>query len=84
MRVKESRMLYKGKQWAVTKYGIEAIDGRYDIKKSAIKTRHEKFDWSWPRHMGEKNWVDVDDFIDVLQAAMKIHFNEDVGVEDLP
>lgn len=83
-KVRTSKVLYKGDQWAVTTYGIERLDSVYVIKKSAIKTIHAPYDWDWRRHMSTKSGIDLGDFLDVLQKAMKIHFNEDVAVEDLP
>jgi len=85
MPKKTSKILYKGHQWAVTTYGIECLDGKYAIKKGSIKTIHAPFPYmNWERAMREKNWVDIGDFLETLQQALKIHFNEDVEIEDLP
>jgi hypothetical protein len=77
-----SKILYRNNQWAVTVYGIECLDGTYAIKKDAIKNTHPKY--KWKKHMSGKDWVDINEFMDVLQKAMKIHFGEDVSMEDLP
>lgn len=79
---KLSKILYRNNQWAVTTFGIECLDGTYAIKKDAIKTVHPKY--SWRQHMSGKMWVEIDEFIDALKMAMKIHFNEEVDEENLP
>lgn len=79
---KLSKILYRNNQWAVTTFGIECLDGTYAIKKDAIKTTHPNY--SWQKHMSGKEWVEMDEFIDALKMAMKIHFNEDVSEENLP
>jgi len=77
-----SKILYRNNQWAVTVFGIECLDGTYTIKKDAIKTVHPNY--SWRKHMSEKMWVEIEEFIDALKMAMKIHFNEEVSEENLP
>ncbi len=79
---KLSKILYRNNQWAVTTFGIECLDGTYAIKKSAIKTTHPNY--SWRQHMSGKGWIEMDEFVDALKMAMKIHFNEEVAEEDLP
>lgn len=79
-----SKVLYRGRQWAVTTYGIERLDQQYIIPKKNIKTVHAPYNWDWRRHMSQKDGVNVDDFLDVLQKSLKIHFDEDVAMEDLP
>ena len=79
---KPSKILYRNDQWAVTTFGIECLDGTYAIKKDAIKTTHPNY--SWQKHMAGKNWVEIDEFIDALKMAMKIHFDEDVNEVNLP
>lgn len=56
-------ILWRGNQWAVTSYGIEALDGRYAI------TRHRLDDPYWEAHMADKEWVDIADFAEALRIA---------------
>ena len=79
---KLSKILYRNNQWDVTTFGIECLDETYAIKKDAIKTTHPNY--SWRQHMSGKEWVEMDEFVDALKMAMKIHFNEEVAEEDLP
>lgn len=54
-------------QWAVTTYGIEAVDGSYWIEAERL------WEVDWLRHMGEKTWVNYHDFTAALLAAREIH-----------
>jgi hypothetical protein len=53
-------VLWIGKQWAVTSYGVEERSGRYTIDKSRLWEGLETRPWEW--HMAEKTWVDIEDF----------------------
>jgi hypothetical protein len=61
-----SRIIWKGRQWAVTKFGIEARDGRYAIDKRRLSE-------DWLRHMSEKEWVDLLEFAEALRVARQVH-----------
>lgn len=65
-------ILWQGSQWAVTTYGIEARDGSYPIEKSRLKEDHAGGD-SWISHVGEKTWVNVDDFATAFFVACALH-----------
>lgn len=56
-------IMWTGRQWAVTKYGIEARDGTYVIERDRV----EEDDWI--EHMSEKNWIDLGDFAEALRLA---------------
>jgi hypothetical protein len=62
-----SRILLKGKQWAVTTYGLEALDGTYATPKGRLGES------DWFEHMSRKTWVDVADFEAMLTEARRIH-----------
>lgn len=63
-------VLWRGRQWAVTEYGIEALSGRYAIDKARIA---EDVDTrGWPLHMGHKAWVDVDEFCTAWLVAIAL------------
>jgi hypothetical protein len=70
-----STIWWQGKQWAVTRYGIEARDGRYCIGADRLAET-----WSdrpgipgLLRHMVEKNWVDIPDFCTAFTVALVLH-----------
>lgn len=71
------KVLWTGREWAVTAYGIEARDGRYAIDKRYLAEQHGS--WSWPMHMAEKGWPDLEDFIEAWLVALEMH-----GVEMAP
>lgn len=66
------RILWKGRQWAVTTYGIERCDGyRYEVAASRLL---ENPDYSWIEHMGEKgDSVDMADFAAAFGVAIAYH-----------
>jgi len=62
---------WKGRQWAVTEYGIECLDGKYAIDKSRLLKDYPKY--VWPQHMREKDWVDLHDFTTAWLVALLLH-----------
>ena len=66
-----SPIFWRGRQWAVTEYGIEALDGRYPIEAASL--RDGMGEWSWIRQMGAKNWVDMPDFATAFAVALVLH-----------
>jgi hypothetical protein len=66
-----SEIWWSGRQWAVTAYGIERLDGTYVIDKGRLFENID--DYGWPMHMGEKVWVDNDDFVTSWLVAMALH-----------
>ena len=66
---------WRGKQWAVTAYGIECLDGCYFIEKTRfLEGLTEKpHPYPWPLHMAEKNWVDVDEFTTAWMIGILLH-----------
>lgn len=59
-------VLWQGRQWAVTTYGLEARDGTYAIEADRLRE-------GWVDHMREKVWVDVPDFITGFLCALSLH-----------
>jgi hypothetical protein len=47
---------WHGRQWAVTEYGIERLDGTYVIDAKRLTENIETY--GWPGHMRGKDWVD--------------------------
>lgn len=66
-----SPVLWRGRQWAVTEYGIECLDGTYYIEKARITENAETY--GWPLHVSQKNWVDTDDFCTAWLVATALH-----------
>jgi hypothetical protein len=61
-------VFWRGRQWAVTKYGVECRDrNRYWVERRRIWEDEKQF--GWVRHMAEKNWVDIADFAEALRLA---------------
>ena len=66
---------WRGRQWAATAYGVEALDGSYTIEGERLweddfqpwTVGHEGL--GWVAHMAEKVWVDVADFRNALLEA---------------
>jgi len=59
---------------AVTGYGIECLDHRYEISADRLGERRpgtELLDWIV--HLAEKEWVRIDDFVDAYRQAVRQH-----------
>lgn len=66
------KVLWRGRQWAVTDLGIECLDGTYYIAASRIGEDLAK-GWGWPQHLCEKSWVDTEDFLTAWLVAIALH-----------
>ncbi len=62
---------WRGRQWAVTADGIEALDGTYLIK--ADRLTDNLHDYPWPKHMAGKRWCDVDEFTTAWLIGLLLH-----------
>jgi hypothetical protein len=62
-----SRIIWQGRQWAATKYGVECRDGCYAIERTRLWEEDESY--SWIMHMAGKDWVDLEDFAEALQVT---------------
>ena len=60
---------WRGRQWAVTDAGVEAVDGKYHIEASAIRCDREGRDWI--EHMRHQYWVDCEDLAEALEIARR-------------
>uniref|UniRef100_UPI003BA88F44 hypothetical protein n=1 Tax=Stappia sp. TaxID=1870903 RepID=UPI003BA88F44 len=72
---------WRGKQWAVTEYGIEALDGTYYVEKDRLLEEAEN--WPWPRQLGTKRWVDPDEFCTAFMVAIVLHGFSEINSESL-
>jgi hypothetical protein len=65
---------WRGRQWAVTQYGVEALDGTYVIAAERLDEHlSSAHPYGWPQQVGNKIWVDVEDFITAWLVGMTLH-----------
>jgi len=69
---REYRMLWQGRQWAVTTFGIERRDGGYTIAANRLR-EGLGIGWSWIGQIGEKDWADIKDFASCFYVAVAMH-----------
>ena len=60
----------RGRQWAVTKFGIECRDGSYAI--AGDRYEEDEPNYSWVQHMAGKDWVDIEDFAEAMRVARRM------------
>jgi hypothetical protein len=65
------QVLWRGRQWAVTTFGIECLDGTYTIAKDRLFENVDAY--GWPLHITQKNWADSDDFCTAWLVALALH-----------
>jgi hypothetical protein len=66
-----SPIWWRGRQWAVTSMGIERLDGTYFIAEQRLAEAIDEY--GWPEHVGQKAWVDIDDFCTAWLVAIALH-----------
>lgn len=64
-------ILWRGRQWAVTEFGLEALDDSYAIAASRLHVDHG--DSTWIIQVGRKTWVDKADFATAFMVATVLH-----------
>jgi len=64
-------IVWQGRQWAVTKYGLECRDGTYCIDRRRLWENEDEF--GWVMHLSEKTWADLPDFAEALRIARHTH-----------
>lgn len=71
-------IIWRGKQWAVTDFGIERLDGTYYISADRLGEKNVgKPDYpAWPLHMAKKTWVDIHDFCTAFLVALAFFHDE--------
>jgi hypothetical protein len=74
-------ILWQGREWAVTTYGIERRDGSYPIEANRLCEEHDggavtadgmPVPYTWIGHIGEKGW-DLADFATAFFVACAMH-----------
>lgn len=77
----EKPKIYQGSQWRVTGRGMERTEADeasgYYIDREVLARGISNVDASWPVHMAEKSWIDLDDFEKAYRAAVA-HFGLEV------
>ena len=58
---------WRGLQWAVTSFGVEALNGKYRIRASDVWQDETGGDWL--THMRHQYWVNQNDFRQALEHA---------------
>ena len=66
---------WRGKQWAVTSYGVELLNGTYAIEGNRLADAAGS--WPVPLHMSEKKWVDNDEFVTAWMVGLLLHGHGD-------
>jgi hypothetical protein len=61
-------MLWRGKQWAVTEHGIEALDGGYYIEAARLVEKLPMH--SWAEQVCGKTWCDTEEFVTAWLVAL--------------
>jgi hypothetical protein len=75
------KLLWQGRQWVVTSRGMRpaASQMHYWIGKERL-AEARPFSAGvladWPLHMAEKDWVDIEDFLQVWVKACKLHHTD--------
>lgn len=62
-----SNVIKRFGMWVVTLYGIECLKMYYPIELSRVNES------DWIRHMNEKTWVNIEDFIAALSFAKSVY-----------
>lgn len=68
-----SEIWWRGRQWAVTSYGIECLDGLYFIEKKQLSDNSGEYKYTWAEHVGRKGWADPDEFATAWMIALLLH-----------
>ena len=80
--------LYENWQWAVTDYGLVSVKPgapyEYEIaaKRLLETANHGETIYDWPIRLAEKNWVDLDSFLEAYTKALEIHEGKYIGPVD--
>jgi hypothetical protein len=62
---------WRGRQWAVTAYGIECLDGTYALSADQLRRINDAYPIT--THVTTKLWVDGDDFLTAWLVALALH-----------
>lgn len=70
----EKLEIYRGSQWRVTRKGMERVGTNefngYFIERDDLTRGVSDVNASWPVHLAQKRWVDLEDFEAAYRAAI--------------
>jgi hypothetical protein len=67
---------WQGRQWAVTRFGLECRDGTYTIAANRLYEcyySNGEISWSWPHQIAGKGWEDIHGFCTAYAVALALH-----------
>jgi hypothetical protein len=70
-------VIWQGRQWAVTSYGVECLTNSYHIAASRLWEDEKQY--GWVRQMAPKIWVDLCDFAEALRIARHTYREQHSG-----
>src|SRR4051794_21428864 len=70
--------LFQNAQWAVTDWGMEAAHPEppyeFEAERFTETTVREAITYyDWPVHLAEKDWVDIESFIEAFSRALDLN-----------
>lgn len=67
-------IIWTGRQWAVSSFGMVTIDDEYDIQANALgMLLNDGVTPLWVAQVAGKGSTDLDDFMDAFTRALRIH-----------
>ena len=69
--IKPLDVVWRFGTWVVTGYGLECISNYYPIEAKRLWQTDEHYPWT--RHMEEKLWVNMPDFLAAFEYAREYH-----------
>ncbi len=63
--------LWRGRQWGVTEFGVERLDGRFAIPFSDLEAVRGKL-FDWPERVAEQDGIDLEDFVTAFGIALAV------------
>ena len=66
---------WRGRQWAVTGYGIECLTEDYALSRNLLWSKGDPLrrdNLGWLVHLSRKKWVDLADFEEAIRFAVKL------------
>ncbi len=65
---------WRGRQWAVTRHGLECLNGAYEIAADRLDENISRH--GWPAQLAAKIWTDYPDFATAWLVAIAMHGTE--------
>jgi hypothetical protein len=79
-----SEIFFENHQWRVTAYGVESLEPgiTYELPAERFLESSRGAVYDWPVHMAEKNWIDIEAFIEAFTKALSLHAGKLKGTVD--